>query len=136
MSSSSQEASSTTSTPMSITITITVPLTEAQTFFAHLAESMNKTSSPQDKVGVMKQGLSTGSRIANSTSQISPIPTSKTSEEPLSDKQRGLIHSTIKRKKLADQQVDLLLQQQFGFKDSSRLTKRQASRLIDILVAM
>ena len=66
-----------------------------------------------------------------SKEQPRPAPTEK-----ISDKQTAMIMTLCRRKRLTAEQMTDLLQEQFGVKDGSQLDKKQASRLIDMLMAI
>ena len=53
----------------------------------------------------------------------------------LSDKQKQLIMTLSKRKKVAAEKIADILKDRFGVEDGTLLSKRQASQLIDLLLA-
>ena len=55
---------------------------------------------------------------------------------PMSDRQRSMILTLIQQKQLSTDAVEALLVKLFGHNDGSRLTKSEASRFIDRLLAM
>ena len=65
-----------------------------------------------------------------SKEQPRPAPTEK-----ISDKQTAMILNLCKRKRLTAEQVSNILQDRFGVTDGSQLDKKQASQLIDLLMA-
>ena len=65
-----------------------------------------------------------------SKEQPRPAPTEK-----ISDKQTAMILNLCKRKRLTAELISNMLQDRFGVTDSSQLDKKQASQLIDLLMA-
>ena len=55
--------------------------------------------------------------------------------EKISDKQTAMILNLCKRKRLTAEQMSNMLQDRFGVTDGSQLDKKQASQLIDLLMA-
>lgn len=53
----------------------------------------------------------------------------------MTDKQRAMILALTAKRKMSAEAVQELLQQEFGHGDGARLTKAQASKLIDKLMA-
>ena len=53
----------------------------------------------------------------------------------MTDKQRAMILALMAKRKMSAEVVQALLQQEFGHGDGAKLTKVQASKLIDKLMA-
>ena len=53
----------------------------------------------------------------------------------MTDKQRAMILALTAKRKMSADAVLKLLQQEFGHGDGARLTKLEASRLIDLLMS-
>ena len=55
---------------------------------------------------------------------------------PMTDKQKRMIFALIARKNLSPESVSDILEREFGHQDGAMLTKTEASKLIDRLMAM
>ena len=53
----------------------------------------------------------------------------------MTDKQKRMIFALIARKNLSPESVSDILEREFGHSDGARLTKPEASRLINLLMA-
>ena len=114
----------------SVTISITVPLAIAASYLALLHSTG-------------QQHLETPTLTCASTSAAiaPPSPTKENvpreiAMEQITEKQKLMINNLIKRKNLPTERIESLLRQRFSVDDSSRLSKRLASQLIDLLMAM
>ena len=58
------------------------------------------------------------------------------SPETMTPKQKKMIFALIARKNLSPESVSDILEREFGHSDGARLTKSEASKLIDLLMAM
>ena len=67
------------------------------------------------------------------SSQVPAKPVASTAR--MTDKQKRMIFALIARKKLSPESVNDILEREFGHSDGARLTKPEASRLIDKLMA-
>ena len=70
---------------------------------------------------------------ASSPIRVSAVPTS--SSTVMTDRQKKMIFAVIAKKKLAPDDVGVLLEKEFGHADGARLTKGEASKLIGLLMA-
>ena len=70
---------------------------------------------------------------ASSPIRVSAVPTS--SSTAVTDRQKKMIFALIAKKKLAPDDVGVLLEKEFGHADGARLTKGEASKLIGLLMA-
>ena len=70
---------------------------------------------------------------ASSSVRLSDVPTATAA--PMTDRQKKMIFAMISKKKLAPDDVGVLLEKEFGHADGSRLTKAEASKLIGLLMA-
>ena len=55
---------------------------------------------------------------------------------PMTDKQKKMIFALIARNKLSPESVSDILEREFGHQDGARVTKTEASKLIDRLMSM
>ena len=65
----------------------------------------------------------------------SPAAKPAAAATPMTDRQRNMILTLIRQKQLPTDAVEALLVKLFGYNDGSKLTKTEASRLIDRLMA-
>ena len=70
---------------------------------------------------------------ASSPIRVSAVPTS--SSTAVTDRQKKMIFALIAKKKLAPDDVGVILEKEFGHADGARLTKAEASKLIGLLMA-
>ena len=74
--------------------------------------------------------------LSATTPARSQAPAKRTiAPEPMTDKQKKMIFALIAKKKLAPDDVGVILEKEFGHADGARLTKAEASKLIGLLMA-
>ena len=128
---------------LSIVLTFTVPLANLQVQLERidkLIQSLGLASSVQYQA---KPSL-----IKPPTPPVIPEPVRATASSPIreaavstvtavamTEKQKKMIFALIAKKKLAPDDVGVLLEKEFGHADGARLTKGEASKLIGLLMA-
>ena len=124
--------------PLTVTISITVPLADAARCFDQLKQIMQAPSSvampakeQQPPPVNVQTPPATVLPAAAKTARIAPTA----APDPLSDKQKAMILNLSRRKKVAAEQMASLLKSRFGVDDEAMLSKKQASQLIDLLMA-
>jgi len=124
--------------PMTVTLSITVPLAEAAKYLQQLQSLLNAPNNTSLPAGEAQQRSVTLQARPNAVLSA-PVPAVKespvVSPDRLSDKQKNMILTLSKRKKVAAEQMAALLKDRFGVEDGTLLSKRQASQLIDLLMA-
>lgn len=124
--------------PLTVTLNITVPLADATRYIQQLQNLLHVPNSADLPVGNPQQrpvNLQTPpSAVLPAAAQTVRAATSAVPDQ-LSDKQKAMILNLSKRKKVAAEQMAALLKDRFGVEDGNRLSKRQASQLIDLLMA-
>ena len=124
--------------PMNVTLSITVPLAEAARYLQHMQTLLNTPNSAAMPADEPQQRPVNLQALSNAV-QSAPVPAVKespvVSPDRLSDKQKNMILTLSKRKKVAAEQMASLLKDRFGVEDGTLLSKRQASQLIDFLMA-
>ena len=123
---------------MTVTINITVPLVDAARYLQQLQILLNSPNSTELPAGEPQQRSMNLQAVPNEVLSA-PVPAAKeslvVSPDRLSDKQKNMILTLSKRKKVAAEQMATLLKNRFGVEDGTLLSKRQASQLIDLLMA-
>ena len=137
---------------VSVTITIQLPAQQAGVFLQPFAVPLADATLYLQQLQNLMTSSSSAERSANSVQQQStisqPSPTEVSSApgqarkeslaagpDRLSDKQKNMILNLSKRKKVAAEQMVAILKDRFGIEDGTLLSKRQASQLIDFLMA-
>ena len=124
--------------PHTVTVSITVPLADAARYLQQLQKLLHVPNSTDLPSGESQQRpvnlQATPNAVLPAAGQAvkeSPV----VSPDRLSDKQKNMILNLSKRKKVAAEQMATLLKDRFGVEDGTLLSKRQASQLIDLLMA-
>ena len=129
-------------------------LTIVLTFSLSLAEAPSQMQRLQEMVGalglqptVQQQPAPSLAGVPQPVPKPAPLPTTAPARiqtqvkhaappTPMTDKQKKMIFALIARKKLSPESVSDILERDFGHQDGARLTKTEASKLIDRLMAM
>ena len=124
--------------PLTVTLSITVPLADAAHYLQQLQKFLHAPNStdlparePQQRPVHLQ---TTPSAVLPSAVQTVRAATSALPDQ-LSDKQKAMILNLSRRKKVGAEQMAALLKDRFGVDDGTLLSKRQASQLIDLLMA-
>ena len=137
---------------VSFTITIQLPAQKAGVFLQPFAVTLADATLYLQQLQNLTTSSISAELSANSVQQQSKIsqtsPTAVSSApgqarkdflaagpDRLSDKQKSMILNLSKRKKVAAEQMVAILKDRFGVEDGTLLSKRQASQLIDLLLA-
>ena len=111
---------------------------------ASVYPAMGLSGRPQTSGPVLVQAVSPATKPEQQPQPpLSPSPQSgqqrqqrsSTGNMPMTDKQRAMILALTAKRKMSAEVVQALLQQEFGHSDGAKLTKVQASKLIDKLMA-
>lgn len=124
--------------PLTVTISIAVPLADAARYLEQLQQFLHAPNTaalpakePQQPPVNMQTPTATMQPAAAKPARIAPTA----APDQLSDKQKAMILNLSRRKKVAAEQMASLLKNRFGVDDEAMLSKRQASQLIDLLMA-
>ena len=133
---------------LTVVLTFSLPLDEAQFQMKRIQElvrSLGLQPTVQPQPGPAMAGVPQSA--PQSVPKPDPVPTTaaariqtqvKHTASPalMTDKQKKMIFALIARKKLSPESVSDILERDFGHQDGARLTKTEASKLIDRLMAM
>ena len=114
--------------PATMTVSFSIPVIDAEPYLELIQTVFD-----------MRPHAAVTAAAVDPTTKPEPLPSTSSGSvkcERLSDKQNSLINNLVKRKKLAAGQVEDMVHSKFGFSDRALLDKRQASQLIDLLMAM
>ena len=124
--------------PLTVTLNVTVPLADATRYIQQLQKLLHVPNSadlpagnPQQRPVNLQTPPSAVQPAAAKPARIAPTA----APDQLSDKQEAMILNLSRRKKVAAEQLASLLKNRFGVDDEAMLSKRQASQLIDLLMA-
>ena len=121
------------SSALTVALTITVPLQQAAAYIELLQSSLSSLSTPAP-VAETPRTIQT-SLAAAPVVKASPVAENIIQANLLSDKQRNMISNLVKRKKMTPERLEKLVQSHFSANDVSQLSKHQASKFIDLLLA-
>ena len=141
--------------PMTVTLSMNftlpldggqLPLEQIQSLIrkisGHASSVRNVVVQPSATTEVTESGGQVSAGSPAKAEQVVPTPatarktTSVVSQMPMTEKQRAMIISMTARKKLRAEAVEAIIQREFGHADGTALTKTEASRLIDRLMAI
>ena len=124
-----------------VVLTFSLPLQDAPSHMKRISEmvqSLGLLPLVQSQSGPVVTSVPTAKPVP-----VQPIPpvSSQVPAKPvasaarMTDKQKRMIFALIARKNLSPESVSEILESEFGHSDGARLTKPEASRLIDKLMA-
>ena len=127
---------------LTVVLTFSLPLQDAPSHMKRISEmvqSLELLPLVQSKSGPVVTSVPTAipvqsvQTIPPVRSQVPAKPVASTAR--MTDKQKRMIFALIARKNLSPESVSEILESEFGHSDGARLTKPEASRLIDELMA-
>ena len=125
-----------------VVLTFSLPLQDAPSHMKRISEmvqSLGLLPLVQSQSGPVVTNVPTAipvqpvQTIPPVRSQVPAKPVASTAR--MTDKQKRMIFALIARKNLSPESVSEILEREFGHSDGARLTKPEASRLIDELMA-
>ena len=127
---------------LTVVLTFSLPLGEAPSQINRIADfiqSLGLQPAVQQSAALATATVPPASNPAplQPTTPARSQPSAKpaASPEPMTPKQKKMIFALIARKNLSPESVSDILEREFGHSDGARLTKSEASRLIDLLMA-
>ena len=99
-----------------------------------LQEKVQSRVSPTQDIA-RKQTIQPEKPRLSSSQPSNKPPAASVQPLPMTDRQKRMIYALVGKKRLSDAAVCEVLEQEFGHQDGARLTKSEASKLIDRLMA-
>lgn len=128
---------------LSLVFTLSLPLGDALPQLERIQQLLralglqgnvqSKVSPPQDIA--RKQSVQSQKPCISGPQPSNKPPVTSVQPLPMTDRQKRMIYALVGKKRLSDAAVCEVMEQEFGHQDGARLTKSEASKLIDHLMA-
>ena len=128
---------------LSLVLTLSLPFGDALPQLERiqqLLQALGLQEKVQSRVSQTQDNARKQSVQAQKSCLSGPLPSNKppvasVQPLPMTDRQKRMIFALVGKKRLSDAAVCEVLEQEFGHQDGARLTKSEASKLIDRLMA-